>query len=492
MAAVVLNVTSDESASLRRALDGANRDIEKLKKKVGELNAVGAETGEKVEKPFMGIAAAAGRAVTQVTALVGGVLSLKEALDAVRKMSDEAGNRVMSAEQAERRLATLSPERQRDLRAAARQLQKSGLERGEAFNRAFTFESAGELRKVDLLIAAERAGMNPVALAEGINKFKSAFHEGAGTSEQLINKAITAAGPVPGVTASEMFTAASAATSNWARAGGQDESLLATLAIVAQQEKNAERSAQLIDSGVAAIEAVRKDLPLGMRDMPIEQILERIDDAAAAGKLRRGGKRVDLKGFVGSEMAVKLVDIYNKRLGDIQEMNEAINQSQDATGTKRDALRQAEGINARIPHLVASEAARVEKSKKELGLEDKFATPELQVDAMFDARERGFRDHGFNEFRILLDRLGNELDRWAFGLFGGDRAYLEFINNQRGKSGPGGIEGFAPGASTELKRAVKEGIREGIAEAAKSNGPSRPTLQGPDVETGRPGLHGRH
>lgn len=425
--AIVVEMTGEE-AKLFRAFEKIVDQQKKMEGGLDKISAKSRKAGKDSEEAF------GGKALGSLKSYVAGVVSLTAVLGTVSKMLAEiqavatgAGQRITDEASGRRALVQVSGGDQamfRRLVGTAEGLRRGGMGAAEAYRTTFQAGSGGErfLRDAGTIGRLREIGFAPEAGIESAVKLQAAFggERGAGDTRQIIDKILAAAGPSP-VMADEIARAMSVAGPSFAQLGGQDEELLAMLAVMAEPFKTPEAASQkikaLADQLVKKRDLIGDKGAAGMSAMELIQNLERF---GAEGKLRtEGGKRADVTKFLGETSAIQALYQYGQQRAQIEARTAEVYAAQAALpgeGLLAKGFRVAE----QDPMLAAVTIAEKARQRMQISEEDRLAAPNRLAQALIDERQATARERGAWEATLTLDR-------WVAGAgrrIGGDRAWL--------------------------------------------------------------------
>ena len=444
--AVAIEYTGDAS-KLAQALDSIARkqgEIESGFKKVG---ASGKSASSAVEKGFESGNASMLRWVGTLGSAASAVAVLTRAITDLRTVEDEAGKSLEASVPGKRLFAQLTAEKAEfaALNQHVDTLRKRGMQTEAAQDVVFKARSAGmDLEQMTPMFADLREiGFTPQAAIESVLKLQGSFGgagrgaTGAGNEREIVNKLLAGSESSP-VAAQDMARVTSIVANTFASIGGQDEDLIAALAVMSNVTKTPETTAERLKMASAQIAQKRHLLPAELRDKDPLDIMAALPEAAARGELfdaeqvkgKRGGRKekrlpVSLEKFLGSIEAVEAVRLVDKKEGEIAEVAAKIRAAESGTGTSGDLLSGRLDRVRNEPDLVAVTAKEVADQKLQLDREGRFGSQETLADAVQAARKQEF------------GRTSNRASAWIQGQLDSAERFLmgpeSFVQNNVGQ-----------------------------------------------------------
>ncbi len=367
--------------------------------------------------------------------LLGAVHLVNRAFADMKQLGIEAGQRIAAAADVRRTIFQLADPQQ--ILKAAEALRGRGFEEVAAYKTAFIAASAGpEFLTPDALRVLQQAreiGFTPTAAIEAPQKLQAAWpaagplERGAGTQREILNQILAAAASSP-VAAQDIASVLSAATSSWAAIGGKPEELLALGGVLSQvfktPEATAERIKSLADQVARKIGEVKyrplegpalPGAPEQWRYGPLPQGLElltTLPELAQAGRLRAGGKRVDLQGWITESLGQQaLREILKQEPAITARLGEIVT-AREETGTGRDLLaRRAAAAGADV-QLAAVTAAEIGRERREAGEEARPGVIAQLAQALRDELLADLRARGAGGIAMAHHRFVMGAESW--------------------------------------------------------------------------------
>ncbi|MCH8880532.1 MAG: hypothetical protein IID34_11695, partial [Planctomycetes bacterium] len=451
-------MTGDEQ-KLARALTRSTVKIGQLEDKLRNAGTAGKDAAAKVDK--VGAKAVPSQTITSLGRYAAGFVSIgavvglaTKALGDFRRAQDEAAARIKTGELSAKSLAQVAatPEHFQQLRGISRLLRtESGLEQVPAKELTFATQSAGLLNKTLFFGGLQDIGFDPIAGVEASQKIQAVFggkgagRTGGGTSEQIINKVLAAAGESP-EKAERIARSITIAGVEFQSIGGQDEALLAMVGVLSKTFKTTDIAVERIKSLSATVIAKR-----GLIDSPLQglPLLNELPLLAEQGRLtnEKGEAVTNLDAFLGSKEAASAVRALQAKRSEISALLRKVELAELQTGTANDALAKRLAIVALDPQLLAAKEERIARNRTDVQKELKFGAATLQADKLAQDLERIHRDKGLPELLNSLGQFGIKVERF----FVGDPAFL----NSSGSAGDFARPGAAPAPSVSGAAAAK-------------------------------------
>jgi len=276
----------------------AKEGIKKLRAELKRLNEDQKKTEKTAEKTF-GVGF-----VSSIAASLLAAISLKKVLADINQLMDLQTGKLQTAATPLGKLAQLAggdTAKLDTLFAATKTTFSEGAFRtlDEAARLTFELESAGALdeRKFfSLLQSVDDAA----SIAKTTKTLRTGFAGGdrVGTNQQLIGKALTAAGPAPGVSPSQVLEAAAFASSSAKKLGLTDEELFAAISRVSQVTGSATLAGTQVESLFTAL-LKNNFADEGKKGRPLFKVLEEINSLgkSEAGLIEFLGRKEAARGF---------------------------------------------------------------------------------------------------------------------------------------------------------------------------------------------------
>lgn len=366
---------------------------------------------------------AVGRVKNFVIGLAAGVASLqtiKQLMLDARQISDDAGKRIVDDESARRSFRQVAGGDQatfdRLLSERDRLRQSQGLTPEEAAQLVFGAASAGDtfLDDVDLFASLKDINFSADAGITSAQKLQAAFggEAGAGSSRQILNKILAAAGPSP-VMADQIAGAASITSVPFAGIGGSDEELLALLGVLSEATRSPDDAGQKIKSLSDQI-FKKRHLISGADGLEGLELIRALPRLAEAGQLTgESGEAVNVQKFLGEANAMQALAMIQSLDPKVSSRLADVNAAQAGTGGDADLLARAIGLDD-----VQGEAAKLLRTStqgREVSEEDRLAAAENLADAIIEERVRMAGEGMFGSLGSVATRRTLQAGRFAQG-----------------------------------------------------------------------------
>lgn len=458
MGSIVLDMTGDEQRVLR-SLVRAEKEVDNLQKQLAQARQEAKRVGDAGQTAGRQHEAAFGSGaqrhlqnyLTGLVSIGGAFGTIVAGLRDIRRMEEEAGQRITDAASGRRaflQLTSDAAEYDALVRDAERVRTGYGLKAAEAYRITFAAQSADLRESLDLFASLSDISFGAESAISAVQKIQASFGgpAGAGTPRQIINKILAATKESP-LAASEFARAAPIAATEAGALGLSDEQYVALLASLSGPFKTPQTAAERLKQVFAQVTAKQgfialpgdikaqmtpmqqlEDLSLfeqlgvlrGREEKPIVgRVLEEESKGLAAVFRQRGllpsGFGKSMEEFLGSQEAVAAArqikiqkDVTAKRLEDIQE-------AQRTTGTAADLLTKRLQIGEEDPALAAEKAARVARERGELQTEKLYGSAEKLAETFVNRTIERMRTEGAGEFGLWVEQKKLEAERFIKG-----------------------------------------------------------------------------
>lgn len=366
---------------------------------------------------------------------VSGVIQL---LREARRIQDDSADRITdqsSGIRALRQVAGGDETKFNALTAFADRLRTDkGYTPTESLRAAFQAGSAGDRfltpESFEVLAQLREINFDPDKAISSAQKIQASFGVGAaggGNFREIINKILAAAGPSP-VKASEIATAAAAATQNFSAIGGSDEQLLAMMGVFAESTKSPEAAGEQLNSIATQIlkKQAKGQIDLSGRFEGIGglDLIRALPELEAEGRLRaastrnaRGelvpGRAVSAAVFLEESNALKAFNTIMGREAEIDERLASVRAAEAQTGGGRDLLLVSSSLsNTKADAVLFAERA---KQGRELSEENRFAQITSIVNALQDQIVEQKTGGGSRPIMIATGRAVRGAERFIRG-----------------------------------------------------------------------------
>lgn len=407
---------------------GAQKEVRRLQDRVKKLEGGLGGVRQKSQRAGGSLDQSFGnKALGNLRSYIGGLVGITAAIGLVttamrdmRRMEQLAGQRIVDEVTGRRALAQL-PADFKMLVAGAEMLRREhGMKAGPAYGLTAAAESAEQFRNLALYGSLKEIAFPGKAGVTAVQKIQAAFggtgadRMGGGIARQIINKVLIAAGPSP-VMAGRIAEASAITSAAFAAIGGQDEALLAMLAVLSKTFQTPRAAAEKI-KGLSLQVMKKRHLIRGAKGLEGMDLFYALPGLAQRGMLYgEGGEQVTLTKFLAEANALQAMEELMKQRGDIQDQRRLIAIAERETGGAKDVFA------ARIERTRADvqlEAVRLrEKAEQDRWVqeEEKYAEPANLAQAYLDELIRIEREAGIPEYEIWMKDKSRRFQRWIRG-----------------------------------------------------------------------------
>ena len=396
----------------------ARQGVERLRKKLVELNKVQDKTKEKGKQTF-DVAM-----VASIGASIAAALKFKEILTSTNQLLDEQAQKQKTAAPALGKLAQLAggdKVKLNRLIAATEATFAEGAFRTveESAGLTFELESANVLKERQFFSLLETIE-DSAKIAGGVALVKTGFEGGdkTGTGQQILAKSFAAAKSDPRVSPSGILDAVAEASSEAKKLGLTDEELFASVSRIGQVTGSASEAGKKAESLFVSLANLGFGDP--GKQQPLFRTLEQIN--------ARGLLPSELKKSLGRKEAVKAFDILGGDIGQFTERTGEIKRA-ESSGVVIAAIK-----NALSQELIAApRLSRAAAAQKELALSGQSSLQlagQSRADLIFARRvEQGDSLLG-TQIKDFLASGVNSLTGGAARRIGGEKVISDFQRNQ--------------------------------------------------------------
>lgn len=350
--------------------------IKQIDEQFEDLKDTAEDTGSSFESLF-GTAS-----VAKLSAFLGGVVSIREALQAFEAVGDRSAERAIEASGAAGQLAQLAggdPNRLRGLLGAGADIFRGGGFQSieDAYRLTFELESAGALGESGFF-GGLQAVDDAAQVARSAALVRQAFGAGeAGSFSDVVDKAFAAAAPATGVNVSDILIGVARAGKSGAELGLSDEEVFSSVSRLAQITGSG------AEAGTQANALFRSLTRQGFADAGRQQPLA----ATIRGISDQGLSPAALIEFFGRQEAAAAFQVL-RDVGQLDQRTQEVSRAQ-----LDDIAQQTIGIALDQPEIAIGRratAARASRELSERGLGERSAAIDIRRDLFVsDAIERG-------------------------------------------------------------------------------------------------------
>lgn len=394
-----------------KLFNGFRRLVEmqsKMEQGLNKYGQAGDKAGKKTESAFRSATAGLKTHLAGLVNIQAGYQALIGAVRELDRVRRESSEKLKASERGLGSLAELSggdPKKLNRLIGQAKHIYSQGgaSSLDEAARSIYAFESAGVNTSKTRRAFGKLYGIvsDPAVLARAIATIQTSKGAEAGTTEQLISKALAANKYAP-ASAPEILEAASRSAAGAKMLGISDEEMIAATAVLAKSTGTAELGGTQLDSLIMSL-ATNKKLGGGFKGLSLIESLQKLEGMGLSDvELKEAlGRKEAVRGFAGLRDNIELLRDATKDITGAQDTN--------LFGRMIEARSKQAEVESAL--MARRSAANLEISRIEQGVGN------LAVDAQISNWETKRNQEGANRLVTLFGVKGMQIKQ---SLGGGD------------------------------------------------------------------------